>query len=65
MIIPSKEEIEKQRTANGGYTKSTLAKWGIDWPPPSGWKQKLIKQHTQWQQQRAIEKIKALRKENK
>jgi|TARA_Y100000310_G_C20678911_1_gene814720 hypothetical protein len=41
--MPSKTEIEAQITNNGGYTRETLAKWGISWPPPKGWKEKLIK----------------------
>lgn len=38
----TKEEIESQMTANGGYTKATLAMWGVPFPPPKGWKRKLI-----------------------
>lgn len=25
-----------------GYTKAKLAAWGVPWPPPRGWKRKLI-----------------------
>jgi len=39
--IPSKEEIEAERTAKGGWTKATLAQWGIPWPPPKRWKEYL------------------------
>lgn len=42
----NKKLIENELTANGGYTKETLAKWGISWPPPKGWKKKLIKGRT-------------------
>lgn len=35
------EEIELARTPNGGWTKATLAKWGVPWPPPKGWRAKL------------------------
>ena len=38
----TKEEIEKYITSNGGYTKETLAKLGVDWPPKRGWKKNLI-----------------------
>jgi 5-methylcytosine-specific restriction endonuclease McrA len=38
----SREEIERCKTANGGYTRETLAKWGIKWPPSRGWKARLI-----------------------
>lgn len=38
----SAEEIEAARTPHGGFTKKTLAGWGVPWPPPSGWKKNLI-----------------------
>jgi hypothetical protein len=38
-----REEIERQRTANGGFTAATLAAWGVPWPPPKGWMARLIK----------------------
>lgn len=25
-----------------GYTKAKLAAWGVPWPPPRGWKRKLV-----------------------
>jgi len=65
MIIPNKQEIEQAKTANGGYTRTQLAKWGVDWPPPKGWKQKLIKQHEEWQTEKARKKIQALRSAHK
>jgi hypothetical protein len=36
------EEIEAGKTEAGGYTKAQLAEWGIEWPPPKGWKEKLL-----------------------
>jgi hypothetical protein len=39
----TEEEILSARTPNGGWTKETLASWGIAWPPPKGWKKELIK----------------------
>lgn len=39
---PSLEEIDAARTANGGWTRESLAKWGVPWPPPAGWKKKVI-----------------------
>lgn len=39
----TKQEIESKKTKNGGYTKATLAEWGVSWPPKQGWKAKLIK----------------------
>lgn len=38
---PTKEEIEAARTPNGGWTRETLAQWGVPWPPPKGWKKEL------------------------
>jgi hypothetical protein len=38
----TKEEIEAAMTAKGGYTRATLAKWGVPWPPVQGWKERLI-----------------------
>lgn len=36
------EEIENNKSEKGGWTKQTLAQWGIPWPPPKGWKEALI-----------------------
>jgi hypothetical protein len=38
----TKDEIEAEETLMGGYTRETLAKWGVPWPPPKGWKKRLI-----------------------
>jgi transcriptional regulator with XRE-family HTH domain len=38
----SELEIEAERTAKGGWTRATLAKWGVPWPPPKGWRRALI-----------------------
>lgn len=39
--IPSPEEIERHKTPNGGWTRSTLESWGVQWPPREGWKEEL------------------------
>lgn len=39
----TEEEIESQKTENGGWTRETLAQWGVPWPPPKGWKVGLLK----------------------
>ena len=36
------EEIEAGRSPRGGWTAATLAAWGVPWPPPKGWQQRLI-----------------------
>ena len=38
----SAEEIDAGRSAKGGFTKETLAGWGVSWPPLAGWRQRLI-----------------------
>lgn len=43
----SKEEIEAAMTSKGGYTRATLAKWGVPWPPVNGWKERLINGESQ------------------
>lgn len=35
--------IEAGKSAKGGFTKSTLKSWGIEWPPPKGWRKDLEK----------------------
>ena len=39
--MPTEDEIDEARTANGGWTKDQLAEWGVSWPPPRGWKEGL------------------------
>jgi ribonuclease HI len=41
--LPSPEELEAPRSPTGGYTKATLAEWGIPWPAPKGWRQDLLR----------------------
>ncbi|GGG61409.1 hypothetical protein [Hymenobacter glacieicola] len=36
------EMIESLQTPKGGYDRATLAKLGVSWPPPKGWKKRLI-----------------------
>ena len=40
MRIPD-AEIEAAKTVRGGWTRETLARWGVPWPPPKGWRTKL------------------------
>lgn len=39
--------IEAARTPAGGWTRETLAGWGIAWPPQKGWKRELIARQEQ------------------
>jgi hypothetical protein len=36
-------DIERGKSPKGGFTQATLASWGVPWPPPKGWKEKLLK----------------------
>ena len=38
----TEQEILAKQTDNGGWTKATLASWGVPWPPPKGWKEALV-----------------------
>jgi hypothetical protein len=38
----TKEEIEKFLTPAGGYLKKDLEAMGVEWPPPPGWKRRLM-----------------------
>ena len=39
---PTAEEVEWAKTSKGGYTRAQLEEWGVPWPPPPGWKEKLL-----------------------
>lgn len=34
-------EIEAGKSPKGGFTRKQLAKWGVPWPPPKGWRRYL------------------------
>lgn len=36
------QEIDAARTPAGGWTREQLATWGVPWPPPKGWKDRLV-----------------------
>lgn len=38
----TEQEIDNARTERGGWTKATLAEWGVPWPPPKGWRKRLV-----------------------
>lgn len=42
MKPPAPQEIDAAKTPAGGWTKAQLAEWGVPWPPPKGWRVKLI-----------------------
>ncbi|MFD4257599.1 TnsA endonuclease N-terminal domain-containing protein [Streptomyces sp. NPDC058534] len=48
VVLPSPEDIEAARSPAGGWSRKQLADWGVPWPPPKGWKERLI---TRWKAQ--------------
>jgi hypothetical protein len=40
--LPTPAEIRAAQTPNGGWTKEQLTKWNVPWPPPKGWRKKLV-----------------------
>lgn len=42
MSRPNRAEIEAAKTPDGGWTRETLAGWGIEWPPKKGWKRAMM-----------------------
>jgi hypothetical protein len=38
----SASEIDAAKSEKGGWTRETLAKWGVPWPAPKGWRRALI-----------------------
>ncbi len=36
------QELELLKTPKGGYTRATLEKLGVSWPPKKGWRKKLL-----------------------
>lgn len=39
---PTAAEIGAAMTEKGGWTRDTLAQWGVPWPPPKGWRARLL-----------------------
>jgi len=44
------DKLRRLESARGGYTKVALAELGIPWPPPKGWRKKLMRSDRQPQQ---------------
>lgn len=45
-FAPTAAEIEAAMTPSGGWTRDQLAAWGVPWPPPKGWKRRLLSVQT-------------------
>lgn len=44
MPVPTQDEIDAARSPRGQWTRDTLAQWGVPWPPPKGWRNRLIRE---------------------
>ena len=42
-MVITEEEIEAARSPRGGWTRATLARWGVPWPAPKGWRRALVR----------------------
>jgi hypothetical protein len=41
--IVTAKQVEAAKSPRGGWTKATLAEWGIPWPPPRGWRRRITR----------------------
>jgi hypothetical protein len=42
--IVTAEQIERASTSPyGSWSRAQFAAWGVPWPPPSGWKEKIMR----------------------
>jgi len=41
-MVITNEQIEASKTPAGGWNRKQLNAWGVPWPPPKGWKGKLV-----------------------
>ena len=41
-MIVTESDIEAGKSKRGGFTRSQLSKWGVNWPPRHGWRRALI-----------------------
>ena len=46
VALPTPAEVNAARTRSGGWTRATLAGWGVPCPPPKGWRQVLERERT-------------------
>ncbi len=42
---PSPDEVLAARTGRNAWNRVTLAKWGVPWPPPAGWRTRLVERY--------------------
>lgn len=53
----SAAEIEAAKSPAGAWTRETLAKWGVSWPPRRGWKKRLIDEHARAQRMARVDSV--------
>lgn len=41
MIRLTRAQIDDAKSPHGGWSRETLAGWGVPWPPPKGWRRAL------------------------
>ncbi len=41
-VTVNKELLAISATASGGYTRTQLEALGVAWPPPKGWKRRVV-----------------------
>jgi hypothetical protein len=41
--LPTTKQIHAAKTKRGGWTRATLAQWGVPWPPRHGWQKTISK----------------------
>ena len=56
------EEIEAAKSARGGWTRKTLAGWGVSWPPVKGWRRALVEGRSIPKAKKAARKIAQFRR---
>jgi len=40
------EQVEDAMTSRGGFSRVSLSKLGVPWPPPKGWRKAITKKET-------------------
>ena len=46
-VVPSPAEVAAAARYSTGWTAMQLAEWGVRWPPPMGWRERL---RIRWEQ---------------
>ena len=49
--VPSPDDVTAAMSGHEAWTAKQLAEWGVEWPPPAGWRRQL---RQKWQAQQAL-----------